>query len=135
MGVDVASSTGRKLFTEQAGGMAYAIAKQFVQIIYALFTPANYNGYSRRKRGEGSECLSRHLELTRRFRAVNPDQARDRFSRPNEVPEENRCILLNSAYYNQLSNDPSITEFFCGTPGRGNHYRRHHFPYSWDSCR
>lgn len=111
-GLDILSATARKLWVEQAGGMSYAIAKAFVQTVYALFTPNNYNAYAAIN---GAKVPAAYPSLG----VGLGDFARSTLTRigaifdPNEMPEENRCIVLNTPYYNQLTNDPSINEFYA----------------------
>lgn len=111
-GLDILSSTSRRLFDEQAPGAAYALAKHFVEKLYALLTPANFNGYA--------AVVANKVPVAYPSYTVGlGDFARSSLIKlktildPNEVPKQNRYCLLNAAYHGQLGNDPSITQFYA----------------------
>jgi hypothetical protein len=107
------ASTSRSLFEEQGPAAAYALAKYFVEKIYKLFTPANYNAYAV---VNGAKVPAAYPT----FPVAQGDFARSslinlaKIFNPNEVPVGNRTALLTSSYYGQLANDPSLVTFYAG---------------------
>ncbi|MGZ5567065.1 MAG: hypothetical protein ACXWKG_08635 [Limisphaerales bacterium] len=107
------SSTMRNLFEEQAPAASYALSKYFVEKIYAVMTPANFNAYATIN---GVKVPVAYATFPKGL----GDFARSSLSRisaifnANEVPIIGRTVLLNSSYYEQLSQDPSLVTFFAG---------------------
>jgi hypothetical protein len=107
------ASTVRRLFDEMAPAAAYALAKYFVEKIYKLFTPANYNAYAKVSGAKVPAALPT-------FPVGIGDFARSSLTKlaailnPNEVPIQGRVCLLNSPYFEQLATDPSLVTFFAG---------------------
>jgi hypothetical protein len=106
------SSTQRKLFSEQSEAQAYALVKYFLAKIYALCTAANFNAYA---------TVSATVPIAYPTYAVGLiDFARSHVTKigaafdDNEVPEENRTLLLNAQYYAKGTEDPSLVNFFAG---------------------
>lgn len=113
------SSTQRQLFTEQAPAAAYAIAKYYAAKIYGVCTATNFAAYAAVTAADGQGVVKVPTAY-----ATYPcgliDFARSRMSEiaaafdANEVPDEDRSLLLNAAYYNKATTDPSIVTFFAG---------------------
>jgi hypothetical protein len=107
------ASTVRRLFDEQAPAASYALAKYFVEKIYKLITPANFNAYAKTNKAFVPTAYPT-------FTAGLVDFSRGVLAKiaavlnPNQVPLDNRFCLLNSAYHEQLACDPSIITFFSG---------------------
>jgi hypothetical protein len=107
------ASTMRRLFDEQAPAAAYALARYFVQKVYALFTAANYNAYAV---VNGAKVPVAY----RTYSVAIGDFARSTLTKiaavlnPNEVPIGDRVVLLTSPYFEQLATDPSLVTFFAG---------------------
>jgi hypothetical protein len=108
------ASTARRLFDEQAPMASYALAKYFVEKIYALFTPANYNGYN------PATTTAKVPVKYPSFVVAVGDFGRsalvklDAIFTQNEVPIANRSVLVNPAYHAQLASDPSLVTFYAG---------------------
>jgi hypothetical protein len=107
------ASTMRRLFDEQAPAAAYALAKYFVEKIYRLFTPANYNAYATKNPPKVPAAYAY-------YPVAIGDFARSTLTKlaailnPNEVPIQDRVCLLTSPYFEQLATDPSLVTFFAG---------------------
>jgi hypothetical protein len=107
------ASTVRRLFDEQAPAASYALAKYFVEKIYALFTLANYNAYAAIRGSYVPAVYASYPMAIGNF-------ARSTLTRiaailnPNEVPINDRVVLLASDYFEQLATDPSLVTFFAG---------------------
>lgn len=112
-GANTLSSTLRRLFDEMAPAMSYALAKYFVAKIYALFTPANYNAYAL---VNGLKVPVAHASYVQSLINFGRSSMVDlnAIMNPNEVPLNDRIVLLNSAYYGQASKDPSLITFWAG---------------------
>ncbi|HLX70762.1 MAG TPA: hypothetical protein VKV04_14130 [Verrucomicrobiae bacterium] len=112
-GANTLSSTLRKVFEEMSEPQSYAIAKQFVQLVYALFTPANYNAYAVINGSKVPVAYASYVKALGDFgRSAMVDL--NAIFNPNEVLLKNRCVVLNSAYYGQASKDPSLITFWAG---------------------
>jgi hypothetical protein len=113
------SSTQRKLFTEAAPAAAYANAKYFLAKIYAVCVAANFNAYAAVSAADAQSIVKVPVAYPT-FPVALIDFARSKISEigtafdNNEVPDENRTLLLNANYYNKATTDPSIVTFFAG---------------------
>lgn len=113
------SSTQRALFEEQAPAAAYAAAKYFTQKIYGVCTAANFNAYATVSDADAQGIVKVPIAYPT-YPCALIDFARSKISEigaafdANEVPDENRSILLNVPYYNKATNDPSLVTFFAG---------------------
>ncbi|MGA2864693.1 MAG: hypothetical protein ABSF95_09415 [Verrucomicrobiota bacterium] len=107
------ASTMRRLFDEQAPAAAYALARYFVEKVYKLFTLANYNAYAVKN---GAKVPNAYAS----YKVALGDFARSTLTKlaaifnPNEVPINDRVVLLGSDYFEQLATDPSLVTFFAG---------------------
>lgn len=111
-GANTLASTMRRLFDEMAPAMSYALAKYFVAKIYALFTTANYNGYAAVNGDKVPVAYTSYAKGLADFaRSAMVDL--NQIFNPNEVPLNDRIVLLNSAYYGQVSKDPSLVTFWA----------------------
>ena len=113
------SSTQRQLFMEQAPAAAYANALYFMKKIYAVCTAANFNAYAAVTAADANGIVK--VPIAYPTYAVGLiDFSRGKMAEiaaafdSNEVPDEDRSLLLNSQYYNKATTDPSITTFFAG---------------------
>lgn len=107
------ASTSRRLFDEQAPAASYALGKYFVEKIYKVLTPANFNAYaavSGSKIPIAYATFAKGLGDFARSSLVDLGVIFDN----NEVPTANRFVLLNSAYHGQLEKDPSLVTFYAG---------------------
>jgi len=107
------AATVRNLFEEQAPACSYAFAKYFVEKIYKLMTPANFNAYAAINGAKVPAAYVTYpvaLGAMARSSLVNLAE----IFNPNEVPISDRTALLNSRWYGQLSTDPSLVTFFAG---------------------
>lgn len=106
------ASTNRNLFGEAAPAAYYSLAKYFVDKIYALFTTANYNGYAAVTAKVPTAYASYPVALVdfARSKVAEIGAAFDW----NEVPEDERTLILNPSYYSKGTTDPSLVNFFAG---------------------
>ena len=112
-GADTLAKTMRQLFDELSPAMAYALSKYFMQKIYALFTPANYDAYAAVNGAKVPTAYATYAKGLADFaRSAIVDL--NLIFNPNEVPLHDRTVLLNSAYYGQISKDPSLITFWAG---------------------
>lgn len=112
-GANTLSSTIRRLFDEMAPAMSYALAKYFVQLLYALFTPANYNAYAAVNGVKVPVAYTSYVKSLINFgRSAMVDL--NAIFNPNEVPLHDRSVLLNSAYFGAAGKDPSLITFWAG---------------------
>lgn len=101
------ASTSRKLFEEMAPAAAYALASYFVAKIYALMIPANFNAYAVINGAKVPVAYTSYARAAIDFaRSAFVDLA-GIFS-PNEVPNRDRSVVLNTPYYSAISKDPSL---------------------------
>lgn len=113
------SSTQRNLFQEQAPAAAYAIALKTLGLIYAVCTPANFNGYANVTAADANGIVKVPTAYAT-YPVALIDFARSKISDiaaafdQNEVPDEDRTLLLNAGYYNKATTDPSLVTFFAG---------------------
>jgi hypothetical protein len=113
------SSTRRSLFTEQAPAAAYAAAKYFMAKLYAICTAANFNAYANVTAAD-AQGIVRVPTAYPTYTVALVDFARSKIAEigaafdQNEVPDDDRSLLLNVAYYNKATIDPSIVTFFAG---------------------
>jgi Skp family chaperone for outer membrane proteins len=107
------ASTMRRLFDEQAPAAAYALAKYFVEKIYKLFTPANYNAYAQTNGAKVPVAYANYPVGIADFARSTLTKIAAIFN-PNEVPINDRVALLTSNYFEQLATDPSLVTFFAG---------------------
>ena len=111
-GANTLASTFRKLFDEMSPAMAYALAQYFVAKVYALFTAANYNAYAVVNGNKVPVAYATYAKGLGDFaRSAMVDL--NTIMNPNEVPLHDRIVLLNSAYYGQVSKDPSLITFWA----------------------
>jgi hypothetical protein len=106
------SSTNRNLFAEAAPAAYYSLAKYFVDKIYALFTTGNYNAYAAVAAKVPTAYTSYAVGLVdfARSKVAEIGAAFDW----NEVPEDDRTLVLNPSYYTKGTTDPSLVNFFAG---------------------
>lgn len=113
------SSTQRNLFGEQAPAAAYANALYFLKKIYNLCTAANFNSYAVVTAADANGIVKVPTAYVT-YPVAQIDFSRSRIAEiaaafdANEVPDEDRSLLLNAGYYNKGTTDPSIVTFFAG---------------------
>lgn len=113
------SSTQRSLFMEQAPAAAYAVALYFMKKIYAVCTAANFAAYAAVTAADANGIVKVPTAYAT-YPVALIDFARSKISDvaaafdANEVPDEDRTMLLNAPYYNKACNDPSLVTFFAG---------------------
>jgi len=107
------ASTIRRLFDEQAPAASYALAKYFVEKIYKLFTLANYNAYAAKNGAKVPNVYAKYPVAIGDFARSTLTRLAAIFN-PNEVPINDRFVLLASDYFEQLATDPSLVTFFAG---------------------
>jgi hypothetical protein len=103
------ASTVRRLFEEQAPAASYSLATYFVNKVYALLTPANFNAYAV-KGAKVPNVYPTYAVSLGDFARSALTKVKSAFN-TNEVPKKNRSLLLNSDYHSQLSQDPSLVYF------------------------
>jgi len=113
------SSTQRQLFMEQAPAAAYANALYFLKKIYAVCTAANFNAYAAITAADANGIVKVPTAYAT-YTVAMIDFARSKIAEvaaafdANEVPDEDRTVLLNAGYYNKATSDPSLVTFFAG---------------------
>lgn len=107
------ASTIRRLFDEMAPAASYSLAKYFVEKIYKLWTPANYNAYAAKNGAKVPTAYANYPVGIGDFARSTMTKLAAIFN-PNEVPVNDRSCLLNSPYFEQLACDPSLVTFFAG---------------------
>lgn len=107
------ASTTRKLFQEQAPAAMYAFSKYFIEKVYALITPANFNSYAVVAAPKVPQAYATYPVAQADFARSSLVKIASIFN-PNEVPIHDRTALLNSSYFGQLGLDPSLVTFFAG---------------------
>ncbi|MEI7730177.1 MAG: phage protease [Verrucomicrobiota bacterium] len=107
------ASTMRRLFDEQAPAASYALSKYFVDKIYALLLLANFNGYAAVSGTKIPKAYAKYPVALGDFGRSTLAKLNAVFN-PNEVPLNNRFVLLNSDYHAQLAQDPSLVTFYAG---------------------
>ena len=107
------ASTVRRLFDEQAPAASYALAKYFVEKIYKLFTPGNYNAYAAKNGAYVPKTYANYPVGLGDFARSTLAKIAAIFN-PNQVPIHDRFVLLTSDYFEQLATDPSLVTFFSG---------------------
>ena len=109
-GIDTIAQTPRRLFDEQAEAGSYALGKYFVELIYALLTPANYNSYATANNTNVPTAYPTFPKSALEFgrnSLVDAGAAFDAMA----VPTKNRFALLNPQFHGQLEKDPSLIYF------------------------
>lgn len=106
------AGTTRRLFDEQSPAMAYALSQYFVQLIYALITPANFNAYAAVQGAKVPVAYPTYPKALGDFARSAAVDLNAIFN-PNEVPITDRFLLLNSAYYAAMGKDPSLITFWA----------------------
>jgi len=118
------SSTRRNLFGEQAEAQVYALVKYYIAKIFAICTAANYNAYAAVTAADAQGIVRVPTAYATygiglidfgRTSVAGIGAAFD----ANEVPDENRSLLLNAAYYAKGTVDPSLVTFFAGQQSPG----------------
>jgi hypothetical protein len=118
------SSTQRKLFMEVAPAASYALVKYWVIKILGVCTAANYNAYAAVTAAD-AQGLVKVPTAYPTFACGLVDFSRTKMVEigtafdANEVPEEDRTLLLNSQYYAKGTVDPSLVNFFAGQQAPG----------------
>jgi hypothetical protein len=113
------SSTQRNLFSEQAPAAAYANALYFLKKIYAVCTAANFSSYAAVTAADANGIVKVPIAYPT-YAVAQIDFARSKMAEiaaafdANEVPDEDRSLLLNAGYYNKATTDPSLVTFFAG---------------------
>ncbi len=95
---NVLGSTVRNLFGEQSEAQSFALSKDVVDALYALFIRDNFNynsGITVSKANFGRNTFADAGEILN----------------PNGVPYTNRFALLNSGYYAALTKDSNLISF------------------------
>jgi len=92
---NVLASTVRRLFDEQAEAAQYALGKDLVDALYAVYTAANF--------GANAPFAEASVDFGRRtFSKVS------RILNKQGVPRSNRFALINSDYFEKLEQDPTL---------------------------
>ncbi len=134
------SSTQRDLFNEQAPAAAYANALHYLKKLYAVCTAANFNAYANITAADANGIVKVPTAYVT-FPVALIDFARGKITDiagafdQNEVPDEDRTLLLNAPYYNKATTDPSIVTFFAGQQAPEIVTQASAFPASRDSSR
>ena len=113
------SSTQRKLFTEQAPAAVYALTKYWMKKVYNICTIANFNAYAAVTAADAygvvtvPTAYASYAEASLTFGRKSIGLIAAAFD-ANEVPEEMRTVLLNAAFYDAATNDPTLVNFYAG---------------------
>ena len=112
------ASTLRRLFDEQGPAAVYAMVKYYVAKLAALMTPANFNGYAQATAdGKIPDAYPTYAASQKTFSMDAVDDLEAIFD-ANEVPTQNRGLLLNAKYHGALRRDPRLSLFFAATQNR-----------------
>lgn len=95
---NVLGSTVRNLFGEQSEAQSFALSKEVVDALYALFTSANFN-------------YNPGLTVTKANFGRNTFADAGEILNPVGTPFTNRFALLNSGYYAALTKDSNLISF------------------------
>ena len=109
-GIDTLAQTARRLFDEQSEAGSYALGKYFIELIYTLLTPANYNSYAVANATTVPVAYPTFPKSALEFgrnAMVDAGAAFDNMA----VPTKGRFALLNPTYHGQLEKDPSLIYF------------------------
>lgn len=113
------SSTRRNLFEEANEAAVYALVKYFLRKIFGVCTAANFNAYAAVTPADADGIVKVPTAYPTyavsvvdfsRSKVVQIGAAFD----ANEVPEEDRSLLLNADYYAKGTTDPSLVAFYAG---------------------
>ena len=115
---NILAETMRRLFDEFAPAASYALAKYFIEKLYKKFTLANYAAYAVVNGVKVPVAFASYKVALGNFARTSLN-AISQIMNPNEVPIHDRSVLLNSAYFGQLANDPSLVTFFSGQRAPG----------------
>ncbi len=113
------SSTQRALFMETAPAASYAMAKYFIAKLYAVCTAANFNSYAAVTAADAQGVI-KVPNAYATYAVGEIDFAKSHIAKigaafdANEVPEQDRTLLLNAGYYAKAIVDPSLVSFFAG---------------------
>jgi hypothetical protein len=105
-------STLRRPFEEQGPAAIYAIAKYYVAKMTALLTPANYNAYAAVNGALVPDAYASYAIALKDFSMDAIDDLEAIFD-ANEVPVQDRGVLLNAKYHGRLRKDPRLGLFFA----------------------
>lgn len=95
---NILGSTVRNLFGEQSEAQSFALSKDVVDALYALFTSANFN-------------YNPGLTVTKGNFGRNTFADAGEILNPVGTPFTNRFALLNSGYYAALTKDSNLISF------------------------
>lgn len=116
------SATGRDLFGEQVAAGMRAIGGYFVGLVVKLLTPANFNAYVNVTAPDANGFVYVPTAYTTYARSLTDwsmtdlDKLSAIFTQ-NQVPRDNRGILMNTQRYAKLRSDPRLSFFFAAAQG------------------
>ncbi|MDD5349498.1 MAG: phage protease [Chthoniobacteraceae bacterium] len=108
------AATIRRLFDEQSGQALYALGGYFVNKVTALMTPANFNAYAVVSAPKVPIAYATYAKALADFSVADINRIKAAFN-TNEVPVQDRGMLLDSQYYARLSEDPNLALFYAAT--------------------
>lgn len=114
----ILAATIRRLFDEQGPAAIYAMAKYYVGKLTALLTPANFNGYALVSEADAQGVVKVPVAyptypISRKNFNMDAIDDLEAIFDQNEVPTQDRGILLNASYYGRLRSDPRLALFFA----------------------
>jgi phage I-like protein len=112
-GNNILASTIRRLFDEQSSQALYALGGYFVNKATALMTSANFTAYAVQG-AKVPNAYATYAKALADFSVADINKIKAEFN-TNEVPTQDRGMLLDSQYYARLSEDPNLALFYAAT--------------------
>jgi hypothetical protein len=114
----ILAATIRRLFDEEGPAAVYAMAKYYVGKLTALLTPANFNSYAEVSAPDAQGVVKvpaayPTYPISRKNFSMDAIDDIEAIFDQNEVPTQDRGILLNANYYGRLRSDPRLALFFA----------------------
>lgn len=114
LGNNLIAATTRRLFDEQAVLAIAGIAGYFTTLVTNLMTAANFNYYAAVNGTLVPTAYATYAKSKQLFSMGDLD-ALDAIFTSSKVPEEDRGILLNPAYYAALRGDPRLEFYYAAS--------------------
>jgi hypothetical protein len=117
------AGTIRLLFDEAGPAAIYAMAKYFMLKVVNLATPANFNAYAAVTPADAQGIVKvptaypTYPVAKKNFNVGSMDDI-GAIMDQNEVPETDRGVMLNAAYYAQERQDPRLSLFYAALADR-----------------
>lgn len=108
------SATNRRLFDEQSELAIKAIAAYFTNMAMVLMTKGGYNAYATANTTTVPTAYITYVKGLGEWSMGDLDTLDAVFTQ-NKVPEEERFMLLNTAYYAKLRGDPRLSFIYAAS--------------------